>query len=131
MEKRSDKSQIIKLHTIGSWYNDFMEMKNSDFGYGNEIPQFLEFLNSKQSYWNILSKKILNNETKRPTITDYISAHQQRNKSKKQKKWSLTKGLFPKSGNRRRMHSSLNQGKKVFNLHNLFNILTSGRIHNL
>lgn len=38
------------------------DFKNSDFGYGNEIPQFLDFLDKKKPYWEILYQKLLNKQ---------------------------------------------------------------------
>lgn len=40
---------------------DMKELKIHDFGYGNEIPEFLGFLDKKQSYWKVFTNKLINN----------------------------------------------------------------------
>ena len=53
-----------------------MTIKNHDFGYGNEIPSFLDFLDTKRSYWNILYSKIMTEgKSKNPAIVDYIQEY--------------------------------------------------------
>jgi hypothetical protein len=56
--------------------DDFKELKSCDFGYGNEIPEFLNFLDKKQSYWNILFQKLINDTGKNKELMEYIHASQ-------------------------------------------------------
>ena len=53
-----------------------MNIKNHDFGYGNEIPSVLDFLDTKRSYWNRLYGKIMTEgKSKTPAIVDIIQEY--------------------------------------------------------
>ncbi|CAI2376008.1 unnamed protein product [Moneuplotes crassus] len=54
---------------------DMDEVKNfkiSDFQYGNEIPDFLGFIDKKSSYWEVFYRKLMNNQEDK-TLVDYIN----------------------------------------------------------
>lgn len=91
--------------------NDFKELKNSDFGYGNELPEFLNFLDKKQSYWNILFQKLINDTGRNKELMEYIHASQQpfendNNYKRKSRMFLNDSGLGPT-----RHHSSMSYSR--------------------
>lgn len=93
--------------------DDFKALKSHDFGYGNEIPSFLEFLHPQQSYWSILYKKIMDEgKSKSPALADYIAASRapadNRDRGKRK---SFMHQKFAENVRRQRNYSSMAQGK--------------------